>query len=171
MTADDFRKPTFAIVPWAAWFFVALHLFLLDGLVLRLGLPLPDLAVVFCLFAAVAARSSALPGLLICAALGRSVFVEGGLGAQILVLGIPIAILLPLRLVFFRRNFLWQAIVAGFLAWSLPRLEVFVGRFADASTVVTPVTSLPFVAMVAGPPLAWLLGRLPPTSTFVERVE
>lgn len=170
MNADDFRRPTTMVLPWLLWFFIALHLFLLDGLLSGLGVPLPDLAVVFCLYAALFARSTALPGLLCCAALGRSVFVAGGLGAQLLVLGIPIALLLPLRLVFFRRNLLWQAVVAGFIAWSLPHLELFVLRFTpDAG--VTPAAAEPLAAMLLAPPAVWLLARLPPLPWFTERAE
>ena len=57
------------MIAWGVWFFVALPLFLLDSWLAATVWPVPGLTFALCLFLALHARASALPGLLICAAL------------------------------------------------------------------------------------------------------
>lgn len=164
------------MIGWVLWLFVALHLYLLDGflkqiLVLPGGLALaPDLTVCIGLFLGLFARPSALPGLLFCAALSRSVFLPGSVFWHMLVLGLPVAMLLPLRVVFSARSPLWQCAAAGFLAYLMPRLAGLLLRLtaqggASAHTTAAEV----FVAMCLVPLMTWVLRVVPPLSLFEEQ--
>ena len=93
------------MIAWLLWPFVALHLFLLDGFLKQVlvspgGVTLgPDLTVCIGLYLALFARHRSLAGLLCLAALARSVFLPGSLFWHMLALGLPVALLLPLRVV------------------------------------------------------------------------
>ncbi|MHC4851655.1 MAG: hypothetical protein ACYTKC_00310 [Planctomycetota bacterium] len=165
------------MIAWILWLFVALHLFLLDGflkqvLVLPGGLPVaPDLTVCIGLFLGLFARPSALPGLLFCAALSRSVFLPGSVFWHMLVLGIPVALLLPLRVVFSQRSPLWQCAAAGFLAYVMPRLAGLLFRLtAQGDAMVHTTAADVFVAMCLVPMMTWVLRALPPLSLFEEEL-
>ena len=110
------------MIAWVLWFFVALHLFLLDGLLVSVSDWSPDLSLAVGLFCVLYARPSALPGILLCAALSRSVLLEGSAAIHLLTLGLPVAVLLPLRVVFSKRSLIWQCLASGFLAFMIPRL-------------------------------------------------
>ena len=163
------------MIGWVLWLFVALHLYLLDGflkqlLVLPGGLTLaPDLTVCVGLFLALFARSSALPGLLFCAALSRSVFLPGSVFWHMLVLGLPVALLLPLRVVFSTRSPVWQCAAAGFLAYVMPRWAGLLFRLtAQGDQMAYTTAAEVFVAMCLVPLMTWLLRALPPLSLFEE---
>ena len=89
-----------------------------------------------------------------------------------LILGVPVSVLVPLRLLFYSRRLLWQATAAGFLALTVPKVTAFVGRFADSVPEVAPVGwSQLLWAAVLVPPATWLLRVLPPLSLFRETSE
>ncbi len=159
------------MIAWILWFFMALHLFLLTGWLSTWHPMMPDFGLALSLYLALFARSSALPGLLFCAALSRSVLMEGNLSMHILVLGIPIAVLLPMRRVFSGRSGLWQCLVAGFLAISQPRLSAWLFQLTDQGVLGEGVTALDIVlAMCMLPLAAWGLRSLPPLSLFQEKL-
>jgi len=160
------------MVVWVLWFFAALPLFLLDGWLAGRLWPVPNLTFAFCLFLGLHARPSALPGLLVCAALARSVTIGGDAALHVLILGIPTSVLLPLRVLFYRRHVLWQCAAAGFLALTVPKVTAFLGRFAETAPPVGSVTLSQILwAFALVPPACWLLRVLPPLSAFRERVE
>ena len=157
------------MIRWVVWFFAVLPVFVLDGWLVRVLWPVPALTLAVGLFLGLSARLAALPGLLLCAALARSVLVPGDAALHVLVLGIPVAVLVPLRAVFSRRHLLWQGAAAGFLALSVPAVTNFMGRFvATAPVPVATGWEQILWAAVLAPPSAWLLSRVPPLSGFVE---
>jgi len=154
---------------WLWWFLVVPQLFLLAGLWRDAGLPPLDASVLLCLFLAFFAERSALPWLLFGAALGRAVVDEAGLWVQLLVLGIPVAVMLPLRSLFFGARWLWQALAAALCALALPHLAGMCGRLFDQPSASS---SLHGYAVVAAalllPPLLFVLRLLPPFAAFEE---
>jgi hypothetical protein len=155
---------------WLVWFVLAPQSFVLAGVWSGAGLPPVDMAVLACSFLVLYAQRSALPGLLLGFALGRALVDEASLPVQILVLGVPVAVLLPLRTLLFGHRWSLQVVVAGVCAVGVPRLAALCGRvFAQpsASGVLTAADVL--WAMLLAPPLVWLLRRLPPCAAFVER--
>ncbi|MCA8954465.1 MAG: hypothetical protein KDC87_00235 [Planctomycetes bacterium] len=154
---------------WALWWFGVLHLLLLDGYVSRLTgwLPAPALAVP--LFCVLFARPGALPGLLAGAALARSVLLEGNAAVHVLILGVPVAALLPFRTVFAPGSILWQALASGFLAFMLPRVASLLFRITGEGAPVSPATSLEILlAMCVVPLWTRLLRAVPPMRTFED---
>ena len=160
------------MIVWPVWFFLSLPLFLLDGWLAHHVWPIPSLTFAFCLYLGLHARVRALPGLLVCAALARSVMVGGDAAVHVLILGIPASVLLPLRAVFYRRTVVWQWMAAAFLALTIPKITAFLGRFAEIAPTVAPV-SWPQIlwACAVVPPAAWLMRYLPPLSVFREVAE
>jgi len=158
------------MIAWVLWFFVALHLFLLDGLLVSVSDWSPDLSLAVGLFCVLYARPSALPGILLCAALSRSVLLEGSAAIHLLTLGLPVAVLLPLRVVFSKRSLIWQCLASGFLAFMIPRLGGLLFRVTGDGVAAVDVSSLDiFVAMCVVPVFTWLLRSLPPLSMLQER--
>ncbi len=158
------------IVAWIVWFFLAPHLFWLDRVVsgtivapLDIGL---GLAFVFALFA----RASALPGLLLGAAVGRALAFDGAIALHFLAIGLPVAGLFPLRGVFFRGSVFWQGAAAVFLALAVPRVAQFFARITVGATdaIDFPSAFGLFCSAILVPPLAWCLRQLPPLRSFVE---
>ncbi|MCR9247280.1 MAG: hypothetical protein NXI31_19785 [bacterium] len=153
---------------WLLWFLIAPQTFLLTGLVRDLGVPL-DATVLHCLFLAFFADRRALAGLLLGAALGRALVDEAGLCVHILVIGVPVAVLLPLRRWFFGQRWIWQATTAALIACIVPRLAGLCGRLFDQHSVSATfdgyvvVTSAVFL-----PPLLWCLRVVPPFAAFEE---
>ncbi len=157
------------MIAWLLWFFLALHLFLLDGYLAAWSEWFPDLALVVSLYCVLHARPAVLPGVLLCAALSRSVLVEGSAASHLLVLGLPVAALLPLRGVFSRTSLLWQCLAAGFLAFMMPRVAGLLFRMTGDGVPGMHLSSLQiFVAMVVVPLLTSLLRSLPPLSLLQE---
>src|SRR5690606_11246979 len=111
-----------AMIAWVLWFFAVLHLFLLEGWFAGWTSLAPDLSLAVALFCPLYARPDALPGLLLCAALSRSILAEGTAAQQLLILGVPVAVLLPLRVVFSKGSVLWPCLASGFLAFTAPRI-------------------------------------------------
>jgi len=151
------------------WFLVALHLSLLQGWAAGVGLPWVDASAILALFLGFHARVDALPALLVAAGIGQGVLLVGGPALHVLALGIPIAVLLPLRGVFFRQRLLWQVLAAGFLVVSVPR----VGGFLSSLLQRPMPPSAPdwwhlLPATVLVPVFVALMLRLPPLRACVE---
>ena len=157
---------------WLLWFFVALHVFLLDGFLAGLSDLIPDLALSVALFCALYARPTALPGLLLCAAVSRSVLAEGSAALHLLILGMPVAVLLPLRVLFVKGAVLWPCIASGFLAFFMPRVAGLLHRVTGDGVAARPLDGLEiFVAMCVVPLFTWLLRSVPPLSLFQDQHE
>ncbi len=156
---------------WLLALFAPLPLLVLDG-VLGRSLGAPVLTLGLCLFLATHARTSALPGLLIAVALARAVLVGGDLGLHVLALGIPIAVLVPMRAVFSRRHALWQLVGAAFLAVSVPHAFGLFGGLAQDLPPPQPLGWRGLAGAIAASPLvAWLLAHVPPLRWFRESAE
>jgi len=157
------------MIGWLLWFFLALHLFLLDGWLAGLTDLVPDLSSAVALFWALYARPMALPGLLLCAALSRSVLIPGSAALHLLILGVPVAVLLPLRGVFSRGSVLWPCLASGFLAFVLPRLSGLLFRLTGDGGPALSMTGFEiFVAMCVIPVFTFALRKVPPLSLFQE---
>jgi hypothetical protein len=144
--------------------------FLLAGFWRDAGLPPLDVAVLVCLFLAFFAERTAVPWLLFGAALGRALVDEASLPVQILVLGVPVAVLLPLRSLFFGQRWLWQAIVAAACAVAVPKLAGLCGQVFGQASASAQLDGLSVLwAALLWPPLLWLARRLPPFAAFEER--
>lgn len=153
---------------WLLWFLLAPQTFLLVGFGRDAGVPL-DATVLHCLFLAFFADRRALAGLLLGAAMGRALVDEAGLCVHVLVLGVPVALLLPLRRWFFGQRWIWQATAAALLAIAVPRLSGLCGRVFDqpsASSVFDGMVVL--TSAVFLPPLLWCLRAVPPFAAFEE---
>lgn len=157
------------MIRWVWWFLMAPQAHLLAGLWRDLGLPGFDMGVVWCLFLAFFAQRTATPWLLLGAALSRALVDESSLPVQALVLGIPVAVLLPLRTFFFGQRWLWLTLAAAGCAVALPRLSAWFGAwFAQPSaSAQTDVATVLWTAALAAPLLA-LLRRLPPCRGFED---
>jgi hypothetical protein len=154
---------------WLLWFFLVPHLFLLEGLLQALHLPPVDVSVVLCLFLALFAEPRAVAALLFGAALGRALVDEAGLYVQILVLGTPVALLLPLRRLLFRQRWLWQGAAAAFAALAIPKLSLLFGEWFDQPSAAAGLDGVRVLwTATLLPPLLWLLRRAPPLQAFVE---
>ncbi len=158
------------LLPAFLWLFVAVWLFLADAW-LRIawpGWPL-DLVVAFSLFATFAARAAALPWLLCCAGIARAVCEGGTAPVHWLVLGLPIAVLFPLRRVA-APGWLLHALAAGLIAHLLPRLMALARRLSEVAPTpaAPPEWSESLWIMATAPVLAFVIGRLPPLWFFRE---
>lgn len=159
------------MIRWFLWFFLAPYLFLVEG-VLAGALPFRvDLAASVCLLAALFVRTSAVPGFLFCAALGRALLEDGDAAIHFLSMGIPVALLLPARLAFVERSLAIQIAAAAFLALTMGPVALF---FAELSRQPVDVAaaggwSAVLVTAVLAPAAAAALRRLPPFGLFAER--
>ncbi len=157
------------MIAWVLWFFVVLHLFLLDGVLAGVSDLFPDMALAIALYCALYARPTALPGLLLCAAVSRSVLVDGGAALHLLILGIPVAVLLPMRALFSKISVLWPCLASGFLAFVMPRVAGLLYRVADDGVPWGSLTGLQiFVAVCLVPAITQGLRMLPPLSLLQE---
>lgn len=154
---------------WAAWFLLAPQAYLLAGLWRDCGLPAFDMGVLWCLFLAFFAERAALPWLLLGAALGRALVDDASLALQVLVLGAPVAALLPLRLLLHGQRWLHQAVAAAAVAFGLPRFASWLGEwFAQPAASAPPDVFTVMWTAVVVPPLLALARRLPPCRGFTE---
>jgi hypothetical protein len=154
---------------WLLWFLLAPQGFLLAGFWRDAGLPPIDAAVLACLFLAFFADRAALPWLLLGPALGRALVDEAALPVQILVLGVPTAVMLPLRRLFFGQRWLWQALAAALCAVAVPKLAGLCGRLFDQPSASAQLDGFAVLwAALLAPPLLFLVRRLPPFSAFAE---
>ena len=157
------------MIAWVPWFFLALHLFLLDGYLSGLSQAVPELSLAVALFCGLYARPGALPGLLLCAAVSRAVLMEGSAASHLLILGMPVAVLLPMRGMFSRGSVLWPCLASGFLAFVMPRIGGFLFRLTGDGGAGVPLTGFEiFLAMCVVPLITLLLRSLPPLSLFEE---
>ena len=111
-----------------------------------------------------------LPGLLLGAAVGRALIDEASVPVQILVLGIPVAALLPLRSWFYRNQLWWQVLAAALFAVAIPKLVGLCGVWFDQPSASAALDwwRVAWTALL-GPLLLWPLRLLPPLRAFVER--
>jgi hypothetical protein len=155
---------------WILWYALAPQSFLLAGFWRDAGLPPLDMAVLGCLFLAFCADRRALPWLLLGLCLGRCLVDEASLPVQLLVLGIPVAVLLPLRTLLFGQSWLWQSLAAALGAVVVPKLAGLCGQVFDQPSASAQVDwqSVLWSGLLM-PPLLWLVRRLPPFAAFEER--
>jgi hypothetical protein len=154
---------------WAWWFLLVPQAWLLGGLWRDAGLPPVDVGVLACLYLGFCAERAAVPWLLLGAAAGRALVDEASLPVQLLVLGVPVAVLLPLRPLVFGHRWGWQALAAAACAVLVPKLAGLFGAWFDqpsASASLHGPTVLWSALLL--PPLLALLRRLPPCAAFAE---
>lgn len=154
---------------WLLWFLLTPSTFLLLGLWRDAGLPPLDMGVLGCLYLAFCAEQRALPWLLLGLALGRGLVDQASLPVQLLVLGLPVAVLLPLRTLLAGHRWLWQAPAAALAATAVPKLAALFGQWFNqpsASAELDPMVVL--WSALLGPPLLALVRRLPPFAAFAE---
>lgn len=155
---------------WLWWFLLVPQGFLLVGFLQDLGLPPLDMAVLSCLYLAWFAERSALPFLLLGVAIGRTLVDEATLPIHILVMGIPVALFLPLRTLFVAQRWLWQAVAAALLAIAVPKLSGLLGRAFDQPSVSAVLDGWQVVWSAALlPPVLSVVRFLPPFAGFTER--
>jgi hypothetical protein len=160
------------VIAWLVWFFAALPLSVADHWLRSCSMWTPDLTLALASFCALHARPRALPGILLAAALARSAIGPGSAALQLLVLGVPIAALLPLRILFYRRELLVQILAAAFLAVAVPHLTGFLARLVPDSGLAPELVRRDLLAaIVMVPPAAFVLGAVPPLRWFAERAE
>ncbi len=158
------------MIRWIAWFLLVPQAFLVAGWAGESGLPIVDLGALLCLFCALFAEPRQLPGLLLGAAVGRAIVDEATIPVQILVLGVPIAVLLPLRTLFYRHQLWWQIAAIAFCAVAIPKLAGLGGRWFDQPSASAMLDGARVVwTALLGPLLLWPLRRLPPLRSFAER--
>ena len=154
---------------WLVFFAAVPLLYVAAGVLETWRLPRLDVGVLLCLFGVLFAQPRLLPGIVLGAALGRALVDEAGLAVQVLVLGVPVAALLPLRVLLVRTRWVWQALLAAFLALVLPKLAALCGVwFQQPSASATLSGSAVLVAAVVVPPVLLVLRRVPPLVAFVE---
>lgn len=154
---------------WVLWFLLAPQAHLLAGLWRDAGLPPFDMGVFWCLFLAFFAERGAVPWLLLGGAIGRALVDEAALPVQILVLGLPIAVLLPLRTLFFGQRWLWQAVAAALCAIVIPKLAGLFGSWFDQPSASAHLDGMVVVwSALLLPPLLACARRLPPCRAFEE---
>ena len=122
-----------------------------------------------CLYLAFFARRRAVPWLLLGAAIGRAIVDEASLPVQILVIGVPTAVLLPMRGLFYGQRWLWQVVAAAACAVAVPRLAGLCGRLFDQPSASAQLDAIAVMwAALLSPPLLWLARHLPPFAGFED---
>lgn len=156
---------------WLLWFLLVPQGFLLAGFWRDVGLPAIDAAVLCCLFLALFADRNALPWLLLGVAIGRALVDEASLPVQILVLGVPTAVLVPMRRLFSGQHWAWQALAASLCAVTIPKLAGLCGRLFDQPSASAHLDGYAVLrAALLVPPLLFVVRRLPPCRYFSEVV-
>ena len=154
---------------WLWWFLVMPQSFLLAGYLRDLGLPPIDMAVWSALYLAWFAQVPAIPMLLLGIALGRALIDQASLPVHLLVVGVPVAVLLPFRALFVAQRWLWQALAAALLAVVIPKLsEACAGMFSQAASgVILDPWQVMWAALVL-PPMLLASRFVPPFRAFTE---
>lgn len=154
---------------WVWWFLLMPQSFLLVGFLHDLGLPEVDMAVFSALFLAWFAQVRALPLLLVGVAIGRALVEQATLPVHVLVIGVPVAVLLPLRSMFVAQRWVWQAFAAALLAVLVPKLASLCGRMFDQPSPAgnLDASSILWAALLL-PPLLLAARLLPPFRAFTE---
>lgn len=154
---------------WLLVSLLATQWWLLLGVWRDSGLPPVDAAVAACLFLAFFAPVRAMPLLLVLLAVGRALIDEAALPVHVLVLGVPTAVLLPLRRVFHARRWFVLTLAAAAVAVAVPRLAQLLGRiFEQPTTGALLEPAVVFWSALLSPPLLLLASRLPPLSASSE---
>jgi len=154
---------------WLWWFLVVPQGFLLVGYLRDLGLPTLDMAVLSALFLAWFAQVSTLPFLLLGVAIGRALVDQASLPVHLLVIGVPVAMFLPLRSLFVAQRWLWQAIAAALLAILIPQLSRLCGHLFDQPSAGAALDGWRVVwAALLLPPVLLAVRVLPPFRAFTE---
>ena len=157
---------------WIWWFGAVPQLFLLAGYLRDFGLPPIDMAVFGALFLAWFAEVRALPMLLLAVAIGRALVDQASLPVHLLVIGVPVAVLLPLRSLFVAQHWLWQVMAASVLAVAIPKLSGLCTRIFDQPTSTASLDPWQvFWAAALLPPLLWVARTLPPFRAFTDPAE
>lgn len=152
---------------WFWWFLLAPQTFLFAGFWRDAGLPPIDMSVLACLYLALCADRRTVPWLLLGLAIGRAMVDAAALPVQILVLGIPTAVLLPTRPLFSAHLWAWHAIAATICAIVVPKLAGLCGRLFDQPSATAELDPwLVLWSALGMPPLLWLVRRLPPFQAF-----
>jgi len=150
------------------WFLLLPQAFLGAAWLAEAGGPQLDVGALAAVFLALFARPRALPLLLLGAATGRALVDEAAVPVQMLVLGVPVAVLLPLR-AWFHRQLWWQVAASLLLAIAVPRLAGLCGRWFEQPSAASVEWPRVLATALLGPPLLWLLRRLPPLASLQER--
>lgn len=157
---------------WLWWFLVIPQTVLVVGYLRDLGLPAVDMAVLAALYLAWFAQVPALPFLLLGVAVGRALVDQASLPVHLLVIGVPVAVLLPMRSLFVAQRVLWQAVAAALLAVLIPKLSGLCSRLFDAPSASSSVDPWQVLwAAVLLPPLLLAARLLPPFRAFTEPAE
>lgn len=157
---------------WVWWFLLVPQGFLLVGYLRDLGLPAIDMAVFSALYLAWFAQARALPVLLVAVAIGRALVDEATLPVHVLVIGVPVAALLPLRSMFVAQRWVWQAAAAALLAVLVPKLSALCGRLFDQPSAAATLDPWQVLwAALLLPPLLLAARLLPPFRAFTEPSE
>lgn len=157
---------------WLWWFLIVPQAFLVVGYLRDLGLPAVDMAVLAALYLAWFAQVPALPFLLLGVAVGRALVDQASLPVHLLVIGVPVAVLLPMRALFVAQRWLWLVLAAALLAVLIPKLSGFCGRLFDEPSAASGVDPWRVLwAAVLLPPLLLAVRLLPPFRAFTEPSE
>ncbi|MBL8753476.1 MAG: hypothetical protein JNK15_09260 [Planctomycetes bacterium] len=154
---------------WLLWFLLAPQTFLLAGLWHDVGLPAFEIGALACLHLALFAERRSVPWLLLGLAMGRALVDDASLPIHLLVLGIPVAVLLPLRTVLPGAWLPLQVAVALLYAVAIPKLSLLLGVvFAQPTAAGRLDGGVVAWSAVLVPALLVGLRRLPPWAAFEE---
>ncbi|MFM1870886.1 MAG: hypothetical protein RL398_308 [Planctomycetota bacterium] len=153
------------------WLWFALlgpQLFPLTAWLAEAGLPRLEAGVLVCMYLALFADRRALPWLLFGAAIGRALVIDAPVPVHMLVMGVPAALLVPLRALLYGHRWTWQVAVAAAAAAMVPLGDGLCARWFGGPPA--PTIELWRIALTAVvlPPLLAVLRRLPPLASFEE---
>lgn len=156
------------------WFFALVPpLFLLAAWLAAAGLPQLDLGALLVVFGVLFAARPYLPWLVLGGAIGRALVDDGALPVQILVLGVPLALLLPLRSWLPPQRLLWQMLLAALATTLVHYVDAACARWFVAAGG-SGVWALAWPGWRIGWASVWLplllavLRRLPPLGGLAE---
>jgi hypothetical protein len=155
---------------WLVWLLLVPQPFLVAGWLGQSGWPQIDYGAVLCLFLLLYAEPVALPGLLLGAAVGRGLIDEASVPLQLLILGVPLAVLMPLRRLFYRDQLWWQVLATSAFAVAIPKLAGLFGVWFDQPSASAQLSWMKVLwTGLFGPVALFFLRLLPPFSVFAER--